>query len=174
LALSFAMAHPDRVDHLVLESASPGIEAPDAREQRTQLDQARAEKLIEQGLPEFLENWYQMPLFESLRKKGLVSELIKSRSMGDPVWLARTIEAFSPGRQRSNWSRLAELATPTLLLTGALDPAYQAAMARADRLLPNSQHRSIALAGHNIHLEQPDLFSDAILAFLKGCRRAEN
>ena len=66
-------------------------------------------------------------------------------------------------------SRLHRIAAPTLVLWGEEDrfvsPEYGRAYAGR---IPDSRFVSIARAGHYPHIEQPDAFMDAVVAFLDG------
>ena len=59
---------------LILEGAHPGLEDPAQRKQRAALDDQRAQLLREQGLPTFLDHWYQQPLF------GPIAQLPEERA----------------------------------------------------------------------------------------------
>jgi pimeloyl-ACP methyl ester carboxylesterase len=59
------------------------------------------------------------------------------------------------------------VATPTLLLTGELSPAYPLRLSdRLQQLLPNAEHVEIAGASHLMHEENPGAVNEAILRFL--------
>lgn len=61
----------------------------------------------------------------------------------------------------------AELRAPTLIVSGSLDAAHNAARQLVEQL-PDAQLVALAGAGHACHLEQPDEFDDAILRFLRA------
>jgi len=66
---------------------------------------------------------------------------------------------------------LSEIATPTLLVRGA-ESTLLAAEAAADlvRGIPGARLVEIAGAGHNVHLEEPDAFLEAVIPFLDAHR----
>lgn len=167
LALGFALRHPRRVRRLLLVGASPGLESLDAREDRIRLDAARA-AAIRSDLQAFLEDWYRMPLFASLdARPHLRSQLIRSRSAGDPDQLARALEGFSTGRMPSYWPQLDAIGAPTLAMAGSGDPkfveiAYRMAATGipvSPLILPN--------CGHLIPLEHPSLLADSIRGYCR-------
>ncbi|HZD06188.1 MAG TPA: alpha/beta fold hydrolase, partial [Longimicrobiales bacterium] len=57
VALGAAVLYPERVDRLVLESASPGLATPEEREARRAQDEARARELESSGLEAFVDRW---------------------------------------------------------------------------------------------------------------------
>src|SRR5262249_12915331 len=63
VALHFAVNHPDRVQSLILESASPGLEDPQARIDRRADDEFIAKRIEKEGLESFVEYWGNLPLF---------------------------------------------------------------------------------------------------------------
>src|SRR5689334_9910835 len=65
VALHVALAHPERVRSLVLESASAGIEDVDARARRRRADDALADRIEERGIEWFADYWGTLPLFET-------------------------------------------------------------------------------------------------------------
>nr|WP_283808538.1 2-succinyl-6-hydroxy-2,4-cyclohexadiene-1-carboxylate synthase [Lujinxingia sediminis] len=164
VAMLLALQHPERVRTLVLESASPGIEGKEERAERARLDGARAREMREEGLEHFLERWYQLELFESLRAHPGFEGMVRERSRGDVQALSRVVAEASPGLQESLWSRLSELAIPSLWLAGELDARYAAMSERAAHR-SGGEVRIIEGAGHSAHLEAPDAVADAISGF---------
>jgi 2-succinyl-6-hydroxy-2,4-cyclohexadiene-1-carboxylate synthase len=165
VALRVALRSPDRVRRLVLESVSPGIADASARAERRRTDDERARK-IEADLPGFLRQWYRMPLFASLGRHGLVESMVQQRANNDPAEIARALQGFSPGRQSPLWNDLSDLAMPTLLLTGALDPKYPDVTARSAERIPDARRVLVPDAGHNVHAERPAAYRQAVKDFL--------
>ena len=69
-ALHFALAHPGRVQRLVLISTSAGFEDPGQRAARRAADEALAHRVEQEGTERFLEWWLAQPLFASLSPQG--------------------------------------------------------------------------------------------------------
>jgi len=162
VALSLAVADPDRVDALVLESASPGLAAPDARAARRAQDARRAER-IRDDLRTFLGAWYRMPLFASYAQHGLVEDMVRRRLANDPVELATAIQGMSPGAQPPLWDALPTLNVPTHVLAGALDTKYVDLTARMAQRNAAFRRTVVPEAGHTIHAERPDAFHRLVL-----------
>ncbi len=169
LALYFAVQYAHRVRHLVLESASPGLQHSEERANRLATDHQRAERMRQIGMQAFLQAWYAMPLFASLQRfPQTLQAMIAERSRLDASVAARVIEELSPGEQPPLWNALPSLSMPVLLLGGALDKKYAALLPRMARRIPRAQTRIVAQAGHNVHLERPGDWQRAVLRFLNA------
>jgi 2-succinyl-6-hydroxy-2,4-cyclohexadiene-1-carboxylate synthase len=168
IALYSALRRPHQIGTLVLESCSPGIAAGQARRQRARVDAGRAESILADGLEAFVDHWYEMELFGTLKNQPhLFQEIREKRKMNDREWAAKVISELSPGRQPSLWSELGGLGQPTLLLAGALDSNYVQVMAAMDQKIPKSKVEIVPEAGHNIHLEHPCRFIKLVVGFLR-------
>lgn len=163
LALYTAIKFPARINALVLESANPGLAEPQTRRARAKLDDERAQTLRQAGMSAFVDRWYGMELFSSLKQQpALFEQTTVARKQNDPRWAAKVIAELSPGRQPSLWERLDDLPMPVLLMAGALDTKYIELTKKMGSLIPGATFKIIPHAGHNIHLEQPDVFTAAL------------
>lgn len=165
LALHFALAHPEIVQFLVLESASPGIEGPNERIARREADEKWAAMLERDGLPKFLEAWYAQPLFASLHARRDLREKIKSQRGGDEHRLARVLREYSPGFIPSLWPRLPEWRAPLLFIAGELDTKFCEIGRRVAGLCPRASLHIVRGSGHIVHEEQPEEFLAALREF---------
>lgn len=166
LALYTALTFPQKITALVLEGASPGIAAEQARRERADLDDKRAETLLAEGLDAFVERWYELGLFRTLKNHPLLLAKTKEeRKQNDPRWTAKIISDLSPGRQPPLWDRLDTLPMPVLLLAGALDPKYATLVTTMAEKIPDATTKIIPDAGHNTHLEHPEYFADLVSRF---------
>jgi 2-succinyl-6-hydroxy-2,4-cyclohexadiene-1-carboxylate synthase len=167
LALYYALRFPQAVAALALEGASPGLADAPARQARAALDDDRANRLLADGLDAFLGEWYQLPLFASLRQRpDLLARTIERRRANNPRWLAKVISELSPGRQPSLWGELGQLSLPVLLVAGALDENYSALVGQMAQKIPQATVKIAPSAGHNVHLEQPEFFAGLLADFL--------
>jgi 2-succinyl-6-hydroxy-2,4-cyclohexadiene-1-carboxylate synthase len=168
LALHFALDAPDRLDALVLESASPGIEDANERAARVEADNALADRIERDGIEAFVDYWQAIPLFAS--QSRLPAEVLaeqRRRRLGQaPQGMANSLRGMGAGRQDYLLHRLREIRVPTLLLAGALDERYAELARTMGSLIRDSQLEIIADAGHAVHLEQPDAFLAAVAGFL--------
>ncbi len=164
VALHAALSHPERVSRLVLIGANPGIEDPADRAERGRHDDELADELERSGdLESFLRRWLAGPLFSGLRSPEL-----DERRRNTPAGLASSLRAAGTGTQVPLWSRLGELAMPTLVLAGATDLRYALVGRRLADGLPNAVYSLVPGAGHATHLEQPALTARVVLGFLDG------
>ncbi len=168
LALYFALVHPNRVRRVVLESTSPGIRGTQERVARAQLDSARSKMLVSGELSVFLEGWYRSRVFSNLRRDPkLFARIVESRSKNDKLALAYVLTAMSPGKQESLWRMLPSLAVPVLMIAGSNDGKYVRVTQKAAGVAKNIRSRTISGAGHNVHLERPRTYLQAVRRFLQ-------
>ena len=164
LALHFALAFPGRVERLVLESASPGLEDDQERARRRESDEGLAMRIEREGIGPFVDYWEAQPLFESQSRlaRRARTRLRRVRLANDAVSLAGALRALGTGSLPSLWDRLGEVTTPTLLLAGALDPKFVGIAERMVSLMPRARLVVVPDAGHAIHLERPDAWLAAV------------
>jgi 2-succinyl-6-hydroxy-2,4-cyclohexadiene-1-carboxylate synthase len=173
LALYVALAHPERVLSLVLESVSPGIEDPREREARRASDESLAHAIEVRGVPWFAEHWAARPVFTSQQRlapavrDGLQSARLSNRATG----LAGSLRGFGQGVQPWLGDHLESISCPTLIVTGGEDDKYDAMGIRMSLLIPDAVQQTTPGAGHNVHLERPEAFTRAVLAHLAHSAR---
>jgi 2-succinyl-6-hydroxy-2,4-cyclohexadiene-1-carboxylate synthase len=166
LALYFALKYQSFVSRLVLEGASPGIADQQARLARAVQDDERAVQLVQGGVEAFVDDWYRMELFASLKQHPeLLAKVIRQRKQNNACWASIVIRELSPGRQPSLWSRLGELTIRVLLIAGALDRKYVMISHEMEKYIPCARTEVIAATGHNVHLEQPGVFTQHLKKF---------
>lgn len=152
---------------IILESASPGLADPAAREQRRMSDEELAARIEREGVAAFVEYWEHIPLFASQNKVAIEQrvELHAQRLANRADGLANSLRGVGTGAQPSLHAHLSELDLPTLLLAGTLDTKFCAIARQMAQQLPGAQLHIIPDAGHTVHLEQPDLFIRQVQAF---------
>lgn len=173
LALYLAVHYPERFTRVVLESASPGLDTSEKRKTRAAQDAALALRLAAMAprsleFRAFLEEWYEQPLFASLRQhpETLAILVAKRHAHGSPALLARSIRALGTGVQPDLWPALPEYATPTLLITGELDRKFSIIAEDMCRACPAMAQEVFSGCGHNVHLENPGAWLTVVRAFL--------
>jgi len=168
LALALALAHPERVRGLILESASPGLSTEAERSARRADDDALAALIEREGVPAFAARWEALPLFAGERQlpPDVQARTRATRLAQRPHGLAHALRGLGTGAQPSLWPRLGALRVPALLLTGANDAKFTAIAREMAALLPHAQHTPIASAGHAVHRERPHAISEAIASFI--------
>jgi 2-succinyl-6-hydroxy-2,4-cyclohexadiene-1-carboxylate synthase len=165
LALHVALSHPEAVRHLIVISATAGIDDDEARKQRRIRDEEMARELeFSDDVGAFVERWLAAPMFAGLRAGAAERE---ERERNTATGLASSLRHAGTGTQVPLWDRLGEIAVPVLVMAGADDPRFvQAAVRMRDRI----RHASLALvpgAGHAAHLQQPQLTARTISTWLQ-------
>lgn len=168
-ALSYALQYPNEISALILESSSPGIIDKKERENRTLTDSRLSERLETIGIEKFFNEWYEQPLFNSIRNNTqLFEKLLKSKMEQNIIGIKKSLKYFSQGLMPSYWEQLNKISVPILLINGSLDQKYCDINKRIKSILGYSNWEIINRAGHNTHLEKPDEFIKLVNKFLKG------
>jgi 2-succinyl-6-hydroxy-2,4-cyclohexadiene-1-carboxylate synthase len=172
LALYLLTTYPDRFSSVILESASPGLKTPRERKKRQADDAALAERIRTDGLEAFFAFWYSQPLFADIRQRTNRFEKLLQRRRGNTIdALIASLQYMGTGAQPSLWSHWSELPHPALLLVGEKDLKFRRIASQMADLSDNATMRIIEDAGHNTHLEQPEVFCRAVTEFLSEYRR---
>jgi len=117
VALYTALQFPDLFSGLILESACPGLVSESEREKRIAEDELRAQRIEDIGIDRFVEEWYEMPMFESIRRDDKrFDRLMARRKQADAAGMAMSLRIAGTGSQPSLWGRLDELMMPVLLV----------------------------------------------------------
>ncbi len=164
VALHLALLAPERVEALILESVSPGIDDPEERAARVQSDEALAASIERDGVEAFVEYWESIPLFATQRRlpPDVFARQRAQRLANRPHGLANSLRGMGAGAQSPLRSRLGEIRAPTLLIAGELDEKYRSLAMEMARLIPRARTAIIPGAGHATHLERPDDFARAV------------
>ena len=162
LALAYATKHP--VNKLILESSSPGLTKSEERLQRKISDELLAERILNEGVQAFVDFWEDIPLFQSQKSLSVEKQqaIRAERLAQSKEGLANSLKGFSTGVQPSNWDKLEQLKSQTLLLTGELDPKFCDIANKMQKLLQNTEWKVVKGVGHAIHVENPELFATMI------------
>lgn len=165
VCLHTALRMPNQVERLVLCSGTPGIESQEERDERVALDRALAMRLLEIGVPAFLDEWLALPLFAGVPVDATARE---ARETNTAAGLASSLRCAGTGTQIPLWDRLGELSMPVLVVSGANDDKFTEIGARTARAIgANAAHVVVENAGHSVPLEQPDLFAAVLNDFLR-------
>lgn len=174
MALHVALAHPEKVERLVLISATAGIDNDGQRQARRASDDALAARIQLEGVEAFLAGWLAQPLFAGLSpdRAGLEDRLANTAA-----GLASSLRLAGTGTQGPLWDRLAELrarALPVLLIAGERDTTYcQHVQRLAAAIGPSARQLIVSDAGHACHLEQPEVVAAAMREFCPAVLQSE-
>jgi 2-succinyl-6-hydroxy-2,4-cyclohexadiene-1-carboxylate synthase len=150
LALRFALQNPSRIHSLTLLSTHYGIDDEEEKKQRLQADRIWAQKILVLPFDEFLNDWYDQPVFSSFKeKKELKQELFAIRHPQRPKDLVSAMLNWSLGRQDSCLQSLLNFSRPWKVLYGEMDKRFAALYSGWP------QAHSIPKSGHGVHLEAP-------------------
>ncbi|HEY9673509.1 MAG TPA: 2-succinyl-6-hydroxy-2,4-cyclohexadiene-1-carboxylate synthase [Waterburya sp.] len=166
LALYLSLHFPQRFSKVVLESTSPGLKTQRDRSERIQRDFQLARQLEQSDFSAFLLQWYNQPIFNSLKKNSRFDALVKNRLKNSPCELAKSLRNLSTGCQPSLWEKLHENENPWLLLVGEYDAKFIAINSEMAKVCPSAKLELVSHCGHNIHFENPKLFAEKVKKFL--------
>lgn len=163
---------------LVLESAGLGPVDAASREALRERNFAWAARVRDEGVSAFMDWWAGLPLFESQQylSADQRERLRAGRLANDMESLALSFEqsgAHQMPLRCESIRALCELSrrgVPVSYLAGRLDAKYCKVLAdlRADSHDAVSC-RAVPCAGHNIHLEQPEVFASILKEVVESC-----
>jgi 2-succinyl-6-hydroxy-2,4-cyclohexadiene-1-carboxylate synthase len=164
LALRVALDRPELVDAMVLLGATAGIEDPDDRAARRQIDERLAAGLERKGVEAFIDGWLAQQLFSGLARSAAG---VEERRAGTVDGLASALRLLGTGAQEPVWDRLDELEIPVLLMAGEHDSKFSALAFRlAAAIGHNAGVSFVPGAGHAAHLERPRSVATIVNRFL--------
>jgi 2-succinyl-6-hydroxy-2,4-cyclohexadiene-1-carboxylate synthase len=167
LALGTAVTYPQRVNTLILESASPGLATEIERQERITRDRELADWIEANGIEPFVNRWEQLSLWASQQQlpEEARQKLHQQRLQNNPVGLAKSLRGLGSGAQPSFWKKLNTLPMPVLLIAGELDEKFATINQQMATQIPNARLELVTGVGHTVHLERPNLFAEFILSF---------
>lgn len=166
LALYLNLHFPQRFYKIVLESASPGLKTQGEQLKRIQRDRELAHQLEITDFRVFLSQWYEQPLFASLKKHPHFNSLLKIRLQNNPLELAKSLRNLSVGVQPSLWEKLKSNKNALLLLVGECDEKFREINSEMTQVCEAAKLEIISDCGHNIHIENSKEFALNVQKFL--------
>ncbi|WP_062514149.1 2-succinyl-6-hydroxy-2,4-cyclohexadiene-1-carboxylate synthase [Halobacillus sp. KGW1] len=167
-ALSFAALYPERVEKLLLESASPGLETTEEQLARQAKDKTLAEMIRDKGIDAFVSYWENIPLFRTQNRLSQQAKtaIREERLAQDPGGLRESLLGMGTGHQPSWWERMSDLQMDVQLVVGALDEKFCRINDRMEKRIPEASYIVVEKAGHAIHLEKPKIFAKIVDGFM--------
>lgn len=163
IASYFATQHPEKINKLVLESSSFGLQNNDEKKKRYKNDLELLKNF------DFV-SWYQQPLFGDLAKHPHFEEMIKSKKRDLDFKLVRKIqENFSVGKQEYLLNKIGNANFLILYIFGGKDNKYKEI---GTRLPSHIDKFEIKNSGHNTHFEKQEIFFEKVIDFL-FCDRSD-
>ena len=168
IALYLLLHYPHRFCAGVLESASPGLEEQNERDQRNAYDERIALQLESGDFRSFLQRWYNQPVFALPDASPQFKRMIEKRAHSvDPVRCAASLRLLGLGRQPSLWASLSSLDRPTLLLVGEKDIKFVRIAQKMRTLSSRFAVLTFAQCGHNIHFQEGENMASAMNEFVE-------
>lgn len=165
-ALSYCCRFPQTIKAAILESTTAGIQDFNQKKERVEFDLLLSEKVKLEGVEKFLEYWFSIPLFESLKDIDNFESIKNQRTQNDVIGLSNILAGFSSGLMPNYWNKLNSIQFPALLISGELDEKFTLINSKMAELIPNAEHEIVKECGHNVHLENPALFTKLVNQFL--------
>jgi pimeloyl-ACP methyl ester carboxylesterase len=150
VSLEFVLAHPQRVDAVMLFDTGPGYRNDQARQQWNERAFKTADRLERDG---------------ATALGGSAEADYGHRSARGLALAARGMLAQRDGHVIE---ALTSVKVPVLVLVGARDKPFVAAAGYLTAKVPGAVKVVVPDAGHMSNADQPDLFDQAVLDFLGG------
>ncbi len=171
VALQFAINHPNRVSALVIASSGSGS---DNKLQFAETFEAVARQLENEGTQAVGDRYLTGPTRLTLKRKRpeLWRKLRDDFASSSVRGLANTIRGTITKRPTvyELEASLRALSVPTLIMAGELDAPVLAPSRFLAATILTARLKILEGTGHTINLEEPEIFSLAILEFLKNVK----
>lgn len=163
IALHFAQKYPERLQALVLCDTQAGPDSNEAKDKRF----LSAQKLRQQGLPAFAEEFSRNVLGEStLKEKPEIQKQVAAMIGGNCIESVAQLFGTLASR-RDSIPFLPEIKVPALVVVGEQDKVTPPELSRAmAEKIPGAELAVISGAGHLSNLEQPEAFNRRLGDFL--------
>jgi pimeloyl-ACP methyl ester carboxylesterase len=164
VAFALIQSFPSRVKALVL--CGPRAAGPDEAEKASR--EAQAQRVLHEGMGFAVESISKTLLAAATvwNKPQVIAQVTEMVLQTDPAGAAAVQRGMAARRDYSN--DLANITVPTLIIAGREDgvrtPADAEFIARG---IEGSELVVIEDAGHLMNMEQPDVFNDSVLDFLR-------
>lgn len=156
LAFNLQYHVPHLIPALILVSSAPGMLEGRDKKQRRLADEEMGTRILDLGWTQFLIEWYSADLFGNITNdEKIFKSLMLSREQNDVEQLNRSLRLMGNGVLESRWDSLANIDSPTLLLTGALDHKYCQLNESIQHQISLCRHEEVPLCGHALHVEKP-------------------
>jgi pimeloyl-ACP methyl ester carboxylesterase len=150
MSLAFHLAHPERVEALLILDTGPGYRNDEAREGWNRNALRTAERYETEGLGRLAAGSVEM----------------RTASHRSADGLARAARGMLVQKDARVISSLPDIAVPSLVVVGANDTPFLAASDYMAAKIPGAKKAVIEGAGHAANVDQPAAFNDTVLGFL--------
>lgn len=152
MSLAFCMAHPERVQALVLVDTGPGFKNDEARAAWNKRALETADGFESQGLA-------------TLQSRSREMAASRHRSAAG---LAQAARGMLAQRDAQVMRSLPNIKVPAFVIVGSDDAPFLASADYMAAKIPHARKVVIPNAGHASNLDQPELFNQAMAGFLQA------
>ena len=150
MSLAFHLAHPERVEALLIIDTGPGYRNDEARDGWNRNALRTAERFETEGLAHLAGGSAEMRASSHLNAEGL----------------ARAARGMLTQRHARVINSLPQIAAPSLVVVGADDTPFLTASDYMAAKIPGACKFVIPGAGHAANIDQPEAFNAGVLGFL--------
>jgi len=150
----------------LIESANPGL-SDEIIADRVALEESWQQKLKTMPMSDFLQQWYEQPLFSRFRELAHFEQTLQRRKNQRPDALIKMWRGMSITKQPDLWPELALSQVPMLFLSGDADERYAFIARRAAQMAAGARLALAPSCGHVVHAEAPEFFVKNIKNFFK-------
>jgi pimeloyl-ACP methyl ester carboxylesterase len=167
IAVDFAIAHPDRVDRLVL--LAPGVSGYPWTDADSALGPAEERAFAARDTAAMTDLWLRTTYMSTAMKNPEIAPRIRELSLANSGAFLRA--AMGQELEPPAWRRLHELRAPTLVVVGTNDnPDIRVIVDSIAAQAPRARKLVISGAGHMLNMERPTEVMSAVHAFLSSGR----
>lgn len=152
MSLAFYVKHPERVRALLIIDTGPGFKKDEAREGWNKYALETASDFEKNGLARLKSRSAEMASAQHRSADGLI----------------KAARGMLTQRDATVINALPEIRVPSLVIVGANDKPFLAAADYMAAKIPGAEKVVLADAGHAANIDQPAVFNDAVVSFLRG------
>ncbi len=163
-AMEYLRQYPGRADRILFISTRPGVDKPEARQNRLLM----AEKVQKEGVEYLVPSLIPGLLGKTTlsEKPGVTGQMAKWIRQTQPGGIALAQRAMAQRRDQTDL--LPSLNAPTLIVAGRQDGLIPVSESEAmAQTIPDSRLRILEEAGHLVPLEEPAEFQNILDQFLR-------
>ena len=134
-------------------SAHPGLKTQVEKEGREIWDKKQIQLIQQMGLKEYLDLWYDMPLFGGIKKHHQYQQMLARRLKSDPQHLIKQIEFLSVAKQPNYWELPVQFSGEIHFLAGSQDKKYLELGQSWAHMHPQLKLQVIENCSHQLPLE---------------------
>jgi 2-succinyl-6-hydroxy-2,4-cyclohexadiene-1-carboxylate synthase len=161
IALHVALAHPARVERLVLVSTTAGIEDAGERAARRASDTQLATRAEQGTIEDFADEWTAQPLFAGT-PPGPAAAWREDLERNEPAALAAVLRGIGTGAMEPLWDRLQELTMPVTVVVGECDERFVTIGRRLAGAVPTGELVMVPGGGHGLPRDAPEALAAAL------------